>query len=81
MSIMAPNTCPSCGAKEEWNYVGTQKKGYSVGKAALGAVFLGPVGLVGGALGKKVGQYYCRKCNFSAAYTILATKDGGGYPD
>ena len=44
------------------------KKGFSVGKAAVGAVLLGPIGLVGGALGKKKVSYYCTKCNFQHDY-------------
>lgn len=43
-------------------------KGFSVGKAAVGAVLLGPVGLVGGALGKKKQCYYCGKCGFNHEY-------------
>lgn len=42
-----------CGAVSEWKQVDTSNKGFSVGKAAVGAVLLGPVGLVGGALGKR----------------------------
>lgn len=64
----APNKCPMCGEITNWKKVDTDKKGFSVGKAAVGAVLLGPVGLVGGALGKKVSTYYCGKCNFSHEY-------------
>ena len=49
----APSKCPMCGAVSEWKQVDTSNKGFSVGKAAVGAVLLGPVGLVGGALGKR----------------------------
>ena len=52
-----PEKCPMCGEKEQWKLVDTSNKGFSVGKAAVGAVLLGPIGLVGGALGKKK-QYY-----------------------
>ena len=48
----APVKCPVCGEKEKWILVDETKKGFSVGKAAVGAVLLGPIGLVGGALGK-----------------------------
>ena len=44
------------------------KKGFSVGKAAFGGVLLGPLGLLGGALGKKKSTYYCGKCGFSHEY-------------
>lgn len=39
-----------------------------MGKAAAGAILLGPVGLVGGALGKKKQSYYCGKCGFNHEY-------------
>lgn len=57
-----------CGAVSEWKQVDTSHKGFSVGKAAVGAVLLGPVGLVGGALGKKTTSYYCGKCGFNHDY-------------
>lgn len=63
-----PDRCPMCGGKEQWELVDTTKKGFSVGKAAAGAVLLGPVGLVGGALGKKKKCYYCGKCGFNHEY-------------
>lgn len=56
----APSKCPMCGEQYQWKLVDTTKKGFSVGKAA-GAVLLGPVVLVGGALGKKKQCYYCGK--------------------
>ena len=49
----APSRCPMCGEAIQWKLVDTSNKGFSVGKAAIGAVLLGPVGLLGGALGKK----------------------------
>lgn len=48
-----PDKCPMCGEKAQWKLVDTTNKGFSVGKVAAGAVLLGPLGLVGGALGKK----------------------------
>ena len=54
----APDKCPMWGEKVQWKLVDTTKKGFSVGKAAAGAVLLGPIGLVGGALGKKKQCYY-----------------------
>ena len=59
-----PDKCPMCGEKAQW----TTNKGFSVGKAAAGAVLLGPLGLVGGALGKKKQCYYCGKCGFNHEY-------------
>ena len=40
--------CPKCGSTQ----VAAGKKGFGLGKAALGAVALGPVGLLGGMIGK-----------------------------
>ncbi len=64
----APDKCPMCGEKANWKLVDTSKKGFSVGKAAAGAVLLGPIGLVGGAFGKKKQCYYCGKCGFNHEY-------------
>ncbi|WP_312652538.1 hypothetical protein [Proteiniclasticum sp.] len=64
----APSKCPMCDEKIKWEKVDAQKKGFSVGKAALGGVLLGPVGLIGGALGKKMENYYCGSCVFSHEY-------------
>ena len=66
MSI--PGKCPMCGEIINWKKVDEQNKGFSVGKAAVGAVLFGPVGLVGGALGKKKVNYYCGKCGFNHEY-------------
>lgn len=49
----APDKCPMCGEKEKWKLVDSTNKGFSVGKAAVGAVLLGPIGLVGGAFRKE----------------------------
>ena len=66
--MAAPNKCPMCGEQIKWKKVDTQKKGFSVGKAAVGAVLLGPIGLVGGALGKKKVYYCCGRCGFEHEY-------------
>ncbi len=66
--MAAPCKCPMCGEISNWKKVDTQKKGFSVGKAAAGAILLGPIGLVGGALGKKKVCYCCGKCGFSHEY-------------
>ena len=64
----APSNCPMCKERKKWKLVDTSKKGFSVGKAAVGGVLLGPVGLVGGALGKKKKAYYCGNCGFHHEY-------------
>ena len=65
----APKRCPMCGEMAMWKMIDKQKKGFSVGKAAVGGLLLGPVGLVGGALGKKMVYYACGKCGFEHEYT------------
>jgi len=64
----APSCCPICYEKEGWKKVDINKQGFSVGKAAVGAVFLGPIGLLSGALGKKKVSYFCSKCHFQHDY-------------
>lgn len=59
---------PMCEEIIKWKKVGITKKWYSVGKAAVGAVLLGPIGLVGGALGKKKKCYCCGNCAFKHEY-------------
>ena len=66
--MAAPKSCPVCGSSFQWIKVDTSKKGFSVGKAAAGGLLLGPVGLLGGALGKKTETYYCGKCGFQHDY-------------
>lgn len=44
------------------------KKGFSVGKAAVGGILFGPMGLIGGALGKKHDAYCCKECGFEREY-------------
>ena len=57
--MKAPKSCPMCGETSRWKQVDNSNKGFSLGKAAVGGILLGPVGLLGGALGKKK-VYYCR---------------------
>lgn len=49
----APFRCPMCGEMLKWKKIDSMNKGFSVGKAAAGAILLGPIGLVGGALEKR----------------------------
>ena len=68
--MKVPEKCPVCGEVSKWKKVDEAKKGFSVGKAAVGAVLLGPIGLVGGALGKKKVCYYCGSCGFEHEYDV-----------
>lgn len=63
----APRKCPVCKSRQ-FKRVDKSKKGFSVGKAALGTVLLGPVGLVGGGLGKKHVTMACAECGFTHDY-------------
>lgn len=64
----APKKCPMCGEVLNWKKVDTENKGFSVGKAAVGGLLLGPVGLIAGAFGKKKSTYYCGTCRFTHEY-------------
>ena len=70
MKEYAPIKCPVCGEMYDWKYVGSDKQGFSAGKAAVSAVAFGPLGLAAGALGKKKSTYYCGKCGFSRSYDV-----------
>ena len=48
MKEYAPIKCPVCGEMYDWKYVGSDKQGFSAGKAAVGAVAFGPLGLAAG---------------------------------
>lgn len=66
--MFAPFRCPMCGKRKEWVMVDVTRKGFSAGKAAVGGLLLGPLGLFGGALGKKKVTYCCRNCGFQHEY-------------
>ena len=71
----APDECPLCGEFAGWVQIDAAHKGFSVGKAAVGGVVLGPVGLLGGALGKKKVTYLCKACNFQHEYSGSISDD------
>lgn len=50
--------CPKCGSTS----LSANKKGFGLGKAALGAFVAGPVGLVGGTLGANKVEVTCLNC-------------------
>ncbi|GFO62122.1 hypothetical protein GMPD_00410 [Geomonas paludis] len=51
--------CPKCRAK---NTFSAGSKGFGLGKAAVGGLALGPVGLLGGLIGSKKTVITCLKC-------------------
>ncbi|MBK5243755.1 MAG: hypothetical protein JJE18_01790 [Eubacteriaceae bacterium] len=62
---VAPGICPKCGKSKTMEMVSERQGGISGGKAALGAVLLGPIGLIGGALGKKKVMFQCSNCGYT----------------
>lgn len=52
--------CPKCGS----NQITAQNKGFGLGKAAVGGLILGPVGLLGGLVGSKKVNIVCLKCGY-----------------
>lgn len=56
--------CPKCHM-DMLEAAGERTGGFSAGKAALGAVIAGPIGLAAGALGKKKTTYRCPKCGYT----------------
>ena len=50
--------CPKCASTN----LTANTKGFGLGKAAVGGVLLGPVGLLGGLVGSKKAVFICLKC-------------------
>lgn len=64
----APDKCPVCGRASGWKKIDNTHEGFSLPKAAIGTVLLGPVGLLGGAIGKSKEVWYCEYCNLKQTY-------------
>lgn len=61
---MSDGPCPKCYMGYMEN-VGERTGGFSGGKAIVGAVIAGPIGLAAGALGKKRNIYRCNRCGYT----------------
>lgn len=57
-------TCPKCRAGY-LKPIGERTGGFSGGKAVIGAIIAGPIGLAAGALGKKKTMYQCSRCGYT----------------
>jgi hypothetical protein len=60
-------TCPKCNSED----VTANQKGFSLGKSVAGAVILGPVGLLGGFVGKGKVRITCLKCGHQWKPSVL----------
>jgi hypothetical protein len=54
----APIRCPKCRSTQ----VTANKEGFGLGKAAVGGILLGPVGLLGGLVGGSHIKITCLRC-------------------
>ncbi len=57
-------TCPRC-RRGFMRPIGERTGGFSGGKAVLGAIIAGPIGIAAGALGKKKVMYQCPNCGYT----------------
>lgn len=55
--------CPKCFVGS-LTQISERTGGFSGGKAVVGAIIAGPIGLAAGALGKKKITYRCDKCGY-----------------
>lgn len=70
-----PMRCPKCGSKQ----LLPDKKGFSFGKAAVGGVLLGPLGLALGAHGRKKIKLTCLSCGYVFMLSDAINKKRGNY--
>ena len=56
--------CPKCHLGY-LQAIGERRGGFSGGKAVVGAVIAGPIGLAAGALGRKKTTYQCNRCGYT----------------
>ncbi len=63
--------CPKCLS----THIHSEQKGFSGGKALVGAVIAGPLGLLAGTIGSKKVKLTCQKCgyHFMAGEAFIAT--------
>lgn len=57
-----PMMCPKCGSI----HIETHKKGFGAGKAVVGGLLMGPLGLAAGGIGSGKLTYHCQDCGYSA---------------
>jgi len=60
----APTICPKCGKTGTMELTSERQGGVSGGKAVVGGILLGPIGLLAGALGKKKTLFVCSNCKY-----------------
>ena len=56
--------CPKC-MLGYLQAAGERTGGFSGGKAVIGAIVAGPIGLAAGALGRKKVTYVCNRCGYT----------------
>lgn len=56
--LNAPVTCPRCHSTQ----ITAMKKGFGMGKAIVGTVAFGGIGLLAGGIGKNKVELHCMKC-------------------
>jgi hypothetical protein len=60
----SPARCPKCNAWHSMRSVSERTGGFSLGKAIIGDMLFGPLGLVGGTLGRRIRMYICMDCGY-----------------